>query len=89
MDAEEEEEDEEENSPKKRKAASKNEGPSAKKAKTASVEVEAEAKKLGFLLKLKSLCENAKVKSSPAEILAELQKQKGSVVAAKKTLLGA
>jgi len=89
-DEEEEAGEEEDDAPKKRKATSQNDAPAAKKGKTeSSPEVEAEAKKLGFLLKLKSLAENAKVKSSPAEILAELQKQNGSVVAAKKALLGA
>jgi len=89
-DEEEAEEDEEEDSPKKRKAASKTEAPAAKKAKTASsAEVDAEAKKLGFLAKLKSISENEKFWSSPADFLAELQKQNGSVVAAKKALLGA
>merc|ERR1711988_850315 len=86
----EDDEDDEEDTSKKRKATSKNDAPAAKKVKTAgSSEVEAEAKKLGLHLKLKALTENAKVKSSPAEILAELQKQNGSVVAAKKVLLGA
>merc|ERR1712216_436479 len=80
-----EDDEEEEDSPKKRKATSKNDAPAAKKVKTAgSSEVQAEAKKLGLHLKLKALTENAKVKSSPAEILAELQKQNGSVVAARK-----
>merc|ERR1712216_1059533 len=80
-----EEDEEEEDSPKKRRATSKNDAPAAKKVKTAgSSEVQAEAKKLGLHLKLKALTENAKVKSSPAEILAELQKQNGSVVAARK-----
>lgn len=86
---------------KKREATSSCDAPAAKKGKTAakakklgfstplSAEVEAEAKKLGFLAKLKTLSENEKVKLSPAEILAELKKQNGSVVAVKKALLGA
>jgi len=90
-DEEEEEEDEEEEAPKKRKADAKADAPAAKKAKASAstADLEAEAKKLGLLPKFKSLVENPKVKSSPAEVLAELQKQKGSVVAAKKSLLGA
>merc|ERR1711988_262889 len=86
----EDDEEDEEDTSKKRKATSKNDAHAAKKVKTAgSSEVEAEAKKLGLHSKLKALTENAKVKSSPVEILAELQKQNGSVVAAKKVLLGA
>lgn len=86
----EDEEEEEKDSPKKRKATSENDAPADKKGKTVgSAEVEAEAKKLGLLPKLKALSENEKVKSSPTEILAELQKQKGSVVATRKALLGA
>ena len=50
-------------------------------------ELDAEAKKLGFLFKLTTLSENVKVKSSSVEILAELQKQSGSVVAEKKALV--
>lgn len=84
----EEDEEEEEASPKKRKANVKADTSPAKKGKTSS-DVEAEAKKLGFSGKLKNLCDNPKVKASPAEILAELQKQQGSVVAAKKALAGA
>lgn len=88
--SEENEDQEEDDGSKKRKATSKADAPAAKKGKTVgSGEVESEAKKLGFLAKLKALAENPKVKSSPAEILAELQKQNGSVVAVKKALLGA
>jgi len=87
---EEDEDEEEEDSPKKRKANIKDEAPAAKKGKTAgSAAVEAEAKKLGFTAKLKALSENPKMKSPPTKILAELQKQKGNVVAARKALLGA
>merc|ERR1711957_1036081 len=73
-----------------KRQASTNDAPAAKKGKTGGdPEVEAEAKKLGFLQKLKSLSENPKVNASSSEILSELQKQNGSVVAAKKALLGA
>lgn len=87
----EEEEEEEEESPKKRKGAASADAPAAKKGKSGSVsaELEAEAKKLGFLVKLKTLVENPKVTCSASDVLAELQKSKGSVVAAKKALLGA
>jgi len=93
---EEEERKKREKEAKKRKATSENDGPAAKKSKTAgSAEtfvpraVQEEAKKLGFVAKLKTLSENPKVTSSPFEILAELQKQNGSVVATKRALLGA
>jgi len=82
---------EEEETPKKRKADVKADAPAAKKGKSGSShpEIDAEAKKLGLLSKFKALVENPKVKSSPSEVLAELQKQSGSVVAAKRSLLGA
>jgi len=77
--------------PKKRKGDAKADASAAKKGKSESVsgELEAEAKKLGLLVKLKSLVENPKVTCSASDALAELQKSKGSVVAAKKALLGA
>lgn len=80
--------------PKKRKATSKNDAPATKRRKIAGstqakLEAEAEARKLGWTRKLTTLAKNVKVKSSPREIMAELHKQNGSVVAAKKALLGA
>jgi len=83
--------EEEEEIPKKRKGAASADAPAAKKGKSAgiSAELEAKAKKLGFLLKLRALVENPKVTCSASDVLAELQKRKGSVVAAKKALLGA
>merc|ERR1712137_891115 len=81
-----EEEKEQMEDSKKRKATSKNDAPGAKKGKTAGsadpAEVEAEARKLGFLVKLKTLKGNLNVRSSAEEILAELKKRNGSVVAA-------
>jgi len=77
---EEEEDEDEEQSPKKRKGGASADVPA---------EVQAEAKKLGFLVKLKTLVENPKMTCSASDVLAELQKSKGSVVAAKKALLGA
>jgi len=76
---------------KKRKAGTKEDKPAAKKGKIEAIasDVAAEAKKLGYLVKLKGLCENPKVEASPSEILGALQKEQGSVVAAKKALLGA
>jgi len=94
-DEDDEEEDgeaeDDEESPKKRKGAASADAPAAKKGKSGSVsaEVEAEAKKLGLLVKLKTLVENPKVTCSASDVLAELQKTNGSVVAAKKALLGA
>lgn len=88
---EEEEAEEDEEAPKKRKSDAKADAPAAKKGKSGGVsaELEAEAKKLGLLIKLNALVENPKVKCSAADVLAELQKTNGSVVAAKKALLGA
>jgi len=88
---EEDEAEKEEEAPKKRKGDAKADAPAAKKGKSVSVsaKLEAEAKELGLLVKLKTLAENPKVKCSPSDILAELQKSKGSVVAAKKALLRA
>jgi len=73
----------------KRPAAATPAEEAAAKTASAAEEVQAEAKKLGFAAKLKSLSANENVKSSPAEILAELQKQNGNVPATKKALLGA
>jgi len=99
-DVDQEDEDEEEEakddakvtaSPKKRKADAPIHELAAKiRKKNAGVSdtVEAEAKKLGYHLKLKVLTENPKIKASPSEILAKLQEQSGSTVAAKKALLG-
>jgi len=94
-DEDDEEEDgeaeEDQEAPKKRKGDASADAPAAKKGKSGSVpaELEAEAKKLGLLIKLKTLVENPKVKCSASDVLAELQKSNGSVVAAKKGLLGA
>ncbi len=84
-------EEEEAEAPKKRKAGTEINTVAAKKGKTGATQsdVGAEAKKLGYAFKLKGLCDNPKIKASPSEILNELQKQQGSVVAAKKALLGA
>jgi len=94
-DEDDEEEDgeaeDDEETPKKRKGAASADASAAKKGKSGSVsgEVEAEAKKLGLLVKLKTLVENPKVTCSASDVLDELQKTNGSVVAAKKALLGA
>jgi len=88
---EEDEAEKEEEAPKKRKGDAKADAPAAKKGNSGSVsaDLEAEAKALGLLMKLKTLAENPKVKCSASDILAELQKSKGSVIATKKALLGA
>jgi hypothetical protein len=77
-------------SSKKRKQGDKQSAaPATKKGKSSSAEVEAEAKKLGYTTKLKTIMGNDKVKFSASEILEELKKSNGSVVATKKALLGA
>lgn len=86
---EEGEAEEEEEAPKKRKGDAKADAPAAKKGKSGGVDakLEAEAKKLGLLIKLKTLVENPKMTCPASDVFAELQKSNGSVIAAKKSLL--
>lgn len=87
-DEEEDDDDEEDEEEEASEPAPKKAKPSASGATDASVLEE--AKKLGFNLKFKNLSENAKLSGTPSQkILDALKTAQGSVVVAKKALLGA